>query len=234
MEIACVGLPSGGKVYENVNLENVKVRTLKGKDEKILAEMNIDNVEKKYTELLSNLVSGINVNNLTLGDRTWLLLWERINSYSPNFPVSIVCDTCFQKIELKIDLSQLDVVELPEDFKEPFTITLENGETLDLRLFRVSDEIKMLDWEKKLGASNSYMYRWALSLADDRDIPTKISYLESLDAKDLLKIKKFHKDFEHGPNLGKCAYKCPKCGGEGYLALPFRPDFLVPSSEDIS
>jgi hypothetical protein len=234
MEIICTDLPSKGLVY-NTKLENIKVRTLKGKDEKVLAEMSMDNVEKKYAELLRSVVSGIDANSLTLGDRAWLLVWERINSYSAKFPVVITCECCFQKVALEINLADLDVVYLPDTFKEPYPIKLENNETVNLRLFRVSDEIKLIDLMKKSGAGNAYMYHWALSIVDDeKDIPTKINYLENLDSRDLMKIKDFHKTFEHGPKLNNCSYVCPKCGGEGHMTLPFRPDFLIPSSEDIA
>lgn len=230
MELKNPSLPSLGKVYP---LEEISVRTLKGKDEKILAEINLENLEEKYTALLRNVVSGIDVTNLTLGDRNWLLLWQRINSYSPIIQINFTCENCFQSIFLDYDISQIEVENLSEEFVEPYSIILNTNEKIALRLFRIKDELNMLKWQKKHGLENAYLYYWASTIVSESlDIFEKIKLLEEMDAIDLLKIKKFHTDFSHGPKMNSCAYVCPKCGGEGRMTLPFRPDFLIPSSKE--
>lgn len=230
MEATAV-LSTKGLVYENIDPSKITIRTLKGRDEKLLAELNLDNVEKKYLALLKNVITGIDPSELTLGDRAGFLLWLRANSYSTIVNVDLICESCYQKISLPIDLTSIEFKELPNNFKEPYEITLSDGSTLKLRLFRVKDEIKIADWEKKTGVAEAYIYRWALSIVDDRDIPTRMAWLENLESKDLVLIREFHERFIHGPELDKIKYSCPKCGSdEGVMTMPFRPDFLIPTS----
>ena len=229
---ANVTLPSAGLVYPGVDVSKIQVRSMKGKDEKLLAELNIDNVEKKYAELLKQLITGIDVQELTLGDRGLLLLWIKANSYSPIVKTKTVCEHCYNSITVDVDLTQVTLKELSEDLKEPASITLSDNSELKLRLFRVKDEIKVAEVEKKQGKANASLYQLALSIVDDKDIPTRISFLENLDTQDLQKIRKFHLDNVHGPELDKIKFTCPKCGSdEGVLSLPFRPDFLLPTQD---
>jgi hypothetical protein len=230
-------LPSAGRIYP---IDSISVRSMKGIDEKLLADLNLENLEKKYLALLSNkdrsgnpLVKGIDPQKLTLGDRLYILLWERINSYSKNFRVELVCQYCFEKIATTIDLTTIEEKPLPETFKEPYEITLSNNDKVSLRLFRLEDEIKIIDREKKDGAEKTYLYKLALSMVDDRDILTRISYLEDLEGRDISLIKKFHEDFDHGPNINQVKYTCSKCEEVGHMSLPFRPNFLIPGGNEI-
>ena len=232
-------LPSQGKVYD-VPLDKIVIRPLWGGDEKLISELNIDNIETKYLSLFSNktrdgkpVVSGIDPSKLTLGDRLYILLWLRINSYSPKFKANLVCDYCFEKINIEIDLTTVPEKTLPVDFKSPQEVTLDSGEKVSLRIFTVADEILAYDKEKKEGIEKTYLYRLALSIVDSKTIPERIAFLEDLTGKDLSKIKYFHESNVHGPQLDKIPYVCPKCKEAGLLTLPFRPTWLIPSGTEI-
>ena len=232
-------LPSKGLAY-NVPLSEIKIRQLKGGDEKLLAELNLDNIENKYLALLKNrvkggdpVIKGIDPAKLTLGDRLYVLLWLRINSYSPTFLATLVCQDCFKSINIEVDLTKIEEKSLPEGFKQPTEILLDNGDKLNLRLFTIEDEIKSYEKEKKDGIEETYLYRLALSIVDSRNIPDRVSYLEDLPSKDIAKIKYFHESHVHGPQLDSIPYTCPKCGEVGSLALPFRPTWLFPNGSEI-
>src|ERR1035437_9410203 len=174
MEVQLVELPSKGLVYD-VPLSDIVLRSMKGGDEKILAELSIDNIETKYLALLKNrihggdpLVKGIDPAKLTLGDRLYILLWLRINSYSPTFKSSVVCSNCFKKVKVDIDLTKIEEKGLPEGFKEPYEVVLDSGDKVNLRLFRIADEILAYEKEKKDGVEETYLYRLALTLVDDK------------------------------------------------------------------
>ena len=240
MEEVLSNLPSKGFVYE-VPVTNIVARTMCGGDEKILAELNISNIETKYLALLRNrikggdpLIKGIDPAKLTLGDRMYILLWQRVNSYSPIFKSSLVCNNCFEKINVDLDLTKIDEKYLPEGFKEPYPVALENGDTINLRLFRLEDEIKAYDKEKKDGVEKSYLYRLALCIVDSKGIDDRVAYLETLSSKDLAKIRFFHEEHVHGPQLEEIEYTCPKCQEVGTCALPFRINFLLPSGKEVN
>ena len=232
-------LPSKGLTYD-IPLSEIKIRPLKGGDEKLLAELSVDNIEIKYLALLKNkikngdpVIKGIDPSKLTLGDRLYILLWLRINSYSPIFKSSLVCQNCFKEVHIDIDLTKIEEKSLPEDFKQPYEIILANSDKLFLRLFTIDDEIKSYEKEKRDGTESTYLYRLALSMVDSRSILERISYLEDLPSSDLAKIKYFHESHIHGPILDNIAYTCPKCQEVGQLTLPFRPNWLLPSGTEI-
>jgi len=215
-----VNLPSKCKTYEGVDPKGIAIRTLKGKDEKIIAEMTTSNFEKKLLEVFKNVVKGIDPSRLTTGDASYLMVWLAINSYSDEFGIELVCKECIQKIRVVIKLSQLEVKELPDDFEQPYVIELSDGKKLSLRLLTIEDEIAAVEYESK--GKNAYLYRLALSIVDkDMDIVQKERFLEDLDVKDLAKIKEFHDKFYHGPSF-LTSYICPKCGAEGKVTVPFR------------
>jgi len=227
-----IKLPSKCKIYKDVDPSAIEIRTFKGKDEKLIAEINAENFEKKFVTVLKQVLKGIDPLKLTVGDELHLALWEAINSYSKDFYVNHECEHCWQKIETVVDLSKFDVVELSDDFEEPYELTLpESGEIIKLRLLRVEDILKV-DEVTKMG-KNIWLYRYALSMIDDRGIWEKVDYLENMETKDLMHIRAFHDKFVHGPKM-EAPYECPKCGGAGTMPVPFRLEMLFPYGENLS
>lgn len=227
-----IKLPSKGRVYSGVDLAEIKIRTFKGKDEKLVAEISSENFEKKFISVLKQVLVGIDPLQLTLGDELHLALWETINSYSKDFYTTYECEHCWQKSELTVDLSKIDVTELPDDFGEPKEIKLpESGDIVNLRLLRVADILKV-DEIIKMG-KNVWLYRYALSLVNDKGIWDNVDYLENMSSKDLMHIRAFHDEYMHGPKM-EATYECPKCGGAGVTPVPFRLEMLLPHGTVLS
>lgn len=220
-------LPSKGLVYSGVDVNKIGIRTFKGKDEKLLASLNSDNFEKRVLAILNSVIKGIEAPKLTVGDRLYILIWEGINSYSKDYVVEdTTCLNCFEKIDVSVDLSKLEVINLPADYKEPYPINLSTGEVANLRLFRVEDEIKIADYEKSTSQS-SWLYRFAHSIVSDKNIWDVVNWLEGLPSKDIATIRAFQNKFYHGPKL-ETSYVCPKCGGTGIMPVPFRLKMFFP------
>ena len=135
------------------------------------------------------------------------------------------CEHCWQKSDYKVDLSELEMIELPDNFKEPYDIKLPGGESLQLRLLRVDDLIAVDKMGKQ--GQNVWLYRYALSIVNDKTVWENVEYLENLDTKDLMIIRAFHDKFNHGVKM-EYSYTCPKCGGVGIMPVPFRLDMLLP------
>jgi hypothetical protein len=222
-----VELPSKLLTYKDV--EEIKLRSLTGNDEKIIAYSNPSNLEVKFVDMLKTVVDGIDPLQLTFGDRTYLLLYLTVDSYGKEYgPVSFYCDNCFQEIHEIIDLNSFDVIKLPENFKQPYEVKLSTT-SVYLRLLTVADEIKVL--EKETENKNAWLYRYALTMVDQsKNIVEKEKFLENLSLKDLALIKAFHRKFEHGPDM-VAKYKCPLCGGEGRVSVPFRFEMLFPNDQ---
>lgn len=222
-----INLPSKCLVYEGINPSDISIRTLKGKDELLIAEMNIENFDKKFLLVLKNVLKGIQPEKLTLGDRLYLAIWLTVNSYMKEYPINYECEKCWEKLECIVDLSKLEIISLPDSFKEPYAIKLpKSEETINLRLLRYEDILKIAEMEKQ--GTNVFLRRFALSIVDDsKSLFDKESYLENLDVKDIAVIRAFHEKFVHGPKM-EIGYECPKCGGTGVMPVPFRIDILFP------
>lgn len=217
-------LPSRYLVYNGVS--EIGIRTLKGKDEKIISEISLENFDKKFTQVLDNVITGIKSSDLTLGDRKYIMLWLAINSFSKDFPIEVTCDNCLGKTEQLVDLSRLEVIQLPDGFKEPTEIALSNNIAIKLRLLRVADEIKISEAEK--AGQNTWLYRYALSIVDEKmNALQKVQMLEEMSSADIARIRAWHDEVDHGPNMNS-NYVCSRCGGEGVMPVPFRIEMLFP------
>jgi len=227
-------LPSGCLVYPEIdksNPESIKIRTFKGKDEKVIAEISANNFDSKFLSILKNVVVGIDCAKLTLGDRMYLALWQTINSYSKDFTVEYECEHCWKKATYVVDLSTLENIELPKDFKEPYQVRLpKSATTLNLRLLRAEDLIKVDELVK--ANQNVWLYRYALSIVNDKPVWDNLDYLENMDTQDLMVIRAFHDKFNHGPKM-ETNYVCPNCGGTGVLPVPFRLEMLLPYGKEL-
>lgn len=219
-------LPSKCKTYVDVDASQVAIRVLKGKDEKLIAEMTFDNLDRKFVVVLRNVMKGIDPAKLTLGDRKFVLVWLAINSYSKDFTIEAVCEHCLQKITTTIDLSTFEVNELPDGYKQPYTVKLKDGSDVNLRLLTVEDELKVVEHEKS--GANGWLYRYALSIEDStKSLAEKLMFLEDLNVNELATIRVFHEKYDHGPVM-EAKYECPKCGGTGLTAVPFRIEMVFP------
>lgn len=221
-----ITLPSRGKLYKDIDPSTIQIRAFTGGDEAILSEMTEKNAVEKLTEVLGRCLKGIDIKELTLGDKLYLLVWHAINSYTDGFKTKIVCETCLQEVSIEYKLADLETIYLPDNYHEPHLISLSDGKQIGCRLLRIKDEMQISTFEK--GISNPYLYRIAIFVMDStKDIVERVKWLEDLPAKDVAKLRAFQDSFYHGPNFEK-KYCCPKCAGEGTFIVPFRFDHFYP------
>ena len=219
-----ITLPSKCLTYEGVDVDSIRIRPFKGRDEALVAELTLENLKKKFVAIIENVIQGIEPEKLTSGDAKHIILWEAINSYNRDYPIQIVCENCLQKVQIVCDLGKINSVELPNDFNQPVEKKL-SDKTVRLRLLTIADEIASFDWAK--AGKSTYLYSYALSIVDkDTTTLEKIEMLADMNTEDLNEIKRFHAKYEHGPDM-KVPYTCPLCGYEGKLVLPFRLDRLL-------
>jgi hypothetical protein len=213
-------LPYGDKVKS----DEVAICTFTGKEEEAIAEMALNNPRKKILEVLTTVLQGIDPKILTSGDVSYILLWEAINSYTNEYPLTITCQHCYQSVDVTVDLGKINSVELPEDFKQPYDIELPTS-TAHLRLGTLLDEIQVYNFSEK--GKSPYLYSYALAMVD-KEVPAyeRALSLECLPAKYLAKIRQFHKDFTHGPDY-IAPYHCPNCEEDGEVLVPFRLDNFI-------
>jgi hypothetical protein len=200
-----------------------------GKDEILLAQINPVNVEAKYLQVLRDIVQGVEVEKLTLGDRLYIILWEYINSYNEYMKVRTVCSHCLETIEPMIDLRTLEIEFLQDGFQQPHHLPLPSGKSVDLRLLNVGDQIEI----EKFRGADSYMFKWARSMVSEKDVLARMEELKTMGVRDLATIRAWHEKMYHGPNM-MAKFNCPRCQGEEDVEVPFRFDFLFPDGQALT
>ncbi len=228
-------LPSKLIPYKADGVTKVEIRMTRGKDIKLIGEFNTDNFEKKFKLLLSNILKGIDPGKLTIGDRLYIAIWLAINCESNLFPIDLFCETCLRTIKkYNIVLNTLGKVYLPEDFKEPYPVKLLSGETVNIRLYRVNDQIQYMDYIRAKNDEEDLLFKLAQTIVDDKDIIKRIEWLNEQETKDIGLMRAVHEKYFHGVDMDNAPYKCPKCGGTGKTPVPFRLDLLLPNGSLIA
>lgn len=227
-----IELPSQCRLYEGVSPEDIMITPFKGRHEKMFASITADTYEKKLSDILNDVVDGMDVRKMTMGDRLYILIWEAINSFSNEYPMDIQCQACSEVIVYIVDLNKLTVNQLNSDFSEPYSITLANGKKLDLRLIRVEDEIAAIDYEIN-NPDEGWSYKYARSIATEDNILSRIQIFEDLDAVDSARVRAVQDKYMHGPVL-QTDFVCDKCGHGGPVPFTFQPDMVFPIGKALS
>jgi hypothetical protein len=201
-----------------------------GGDEIVLSQINPVNVESKYLQILRDVVQGIDVTKLTMGDRLYIILWEYINSYSEYMKVRTVCTQCFSDIEPMIDLRKLEKVLLPDSFQQPDHVILPSGKSVDLRLLTVGDQMEI---EKFPNSGEAYLFKWARSIVSEKPVMDRFYELKTYSGRDMAKIRAWHEQMYHGPDM-VTKFQCPKCSCEEDVEVPFRLDFFFPDGKTLT
>jgi len=213
-------LPSRGKFY--TDFESIKISPLKFLDEQLI--LTGKGLEKDIvTELLEKTVEGIDVNEILLMDKNYLLMKLREVSYGDDYEFSIVCRNCNHESRSKIELSkQLNMSQIPDDFEDPRTIKLPKlGVDVVIRLPRNREERYFSDTE----TSYQNLYRFIVSINGNTD-PVFIS--KAINLMEIADVKKIYKEITNNP-YGidpRFVFKCGKCKHKETLAVPIDSDFF--------
>lgn len=133
-------LPSQGKYYPKGT--NIKIRLLNVQEIKYLATINADNATFILNEILEKCLdlTGVKFNDILVGDRTYLVFWLRINSFTRNsgYDINIKeCSKCKKPFNTKLKLTDFDEIYATE---EPSSVLLPDSNiTIKLKYPTISD-----------------------------------------------------------------------------------------------
>ena len=240
-----VFLPSLGKPYgvESGNC-SARVTPWTTKEEKLLAGANLtsNTLINKLIENVTQLPPGIQVQDLTINDRLFLLLNIRSVSYGPEYSYQYKCENCNSQETVHMNLEQdLDTVELPEDFEyENWKVHLENADReLQLRHLTGKDEAVIAQHvhrAKKKGSivgDPEYHIRMALRIThidgNQVDLRKRLEFVESLISRDSLDLQAAFEEYDFGVQL-EVEPSCTNCGWINDLVLPFNKNFFRPTT----
>lgn len=215
-----VNLPSGGKFYSEKSPQ-IKINPIKFEDEKQLLS-SIKNNINPINVIIEKCSEGVDISELLIIDKLFLLLKIREISYGAEYPASINCPACNQNSEVKIDLSKLLINDIPEDVEDPREILLPKlNKKVKVRFPRVSDETFLQNQEQIY----DNIWRFVASvdgISDPVFIAKAIPRMHIMDIKYILKHI-MRADLGLNP---KFIFLCDKCGQKSDMEVPINENFF--------
>jgi len=228
------GIPTDYRLYP----VNTKIygRPLTVKEVKLLAGMNDTNYAFIISEILQNAISGIDINELYVADKLYILFWLRANTYkNEGYSTEYVCSHCGAKNHYLFTMDKLTVVTLTDkEFDPNNEIKLLNVEdTITINFPKVKDENKvnqMIKMNKNLDEDILSMASMIKTInGQEMSLKYVYEYLNQLSVEDFAFIKSYLEEFDIGisPVIpAKCSNEV--CGEENLMEVRFQPEFFLP------
>ena len=233
-------LPSKGLVYDEAISSHVTIRAMTTKEEKMLVGSGEESIRRIFSACIIE-PKNVDINKLIIADQHFILMKLRIVSYGKEYQVTVPCDKCAFQNKITLDLEELPVNYLPDDFKEPIEIILPAENVIvGLRLLRFGDLIQADRKAKKFMKKGSvetgdlsFIFRLCHSIATiEGKQPESFSavqaFVENLIGKDSAFIHHTLSKVEVGYDVNLLE-SCRNCGEDIEFVLPMTSEFFRPT-----
>ncbi len=237
-------LPSKGILYGKETDGEITVRSMTTFEEKM--RLGNQGFWKTMVNILNAVVvspEGFDASDLTLFDFYFLMYKMRTVSYGPTYKVQVTCPHCGKTQIIRVNLDDIPVTYLPEDFKEPFDIgpLPRSGDTLSCRFLRVADSIKIDRKVREILRDNpdyqgspEYILNLQseiLSVNGEEALPVELDmYVEKMSAMDSAYFNQKYNEKVNGIGLEiGLEETCENCGELINFTLPFNSEFFRPT-----
>lgn len=237
-----VELPSKGKFYDNIP-GVLHIRAMTGEEEQILATPRHVRKGKAIDMIFQKCIrEQINPAELLSSDRTYLLIYLRGISYTPEYDVEIKCPECSTKFNTVIDLNSLEVELCTDEFSpNDLAGTLpKSGLTYQYHLASGEDELAVTRYResriREYGDTrddDTLLYRTALLLDFVEGITDKNELnllLKRLPIVDVAHLRNTINDPPFGVDT-EIGIICPSCSAEFEIDLPLESGFFFPGKK---
>jgi hypothetical protein len=241
-------IPSRHFFYHNST--KILGRRMNVSEVKKAAHLNSDNFDFIINSILSSAISGVDIGDIKVGDKFYLMLWLRANTFRDNsFKVDYNCPLCLNELDKKLkadkdykptekeletsrfhfDLSQLKINYLPEDFNR-------RKKYGDLEIEIDYESVSMEEYKNTLIKDDPQL---------DKEILEVAANIGRINGKEYMLTEKYHilsneMDPEHYVELEEYINKnkfgiadtmivtCNKCGGKPPIGVTFCREFMLP------
>lgn len=232
-------LPSKGLLYDDIP-EEITIRSMTTNDEKIIfGSTSGDAVAKVLQRCIVN-PPNLDISKLTPADESFLMLKLRTHTYGSDYSMVGHCPECRSSNTYDINLDELPVTYLSDDFEEPFTIELpQSCDKLSIRLLRNKDYTMIRNQAKKIAKKMhtpyrelEYIYRMAkyiVAINDEEiDQPKAQEYVTNLVGKDSAYFFwKLNQVADYGVDTSSLV-TCKDCGEDFELPFEITSEFFRP------
>jgi len=197
---------------------------------KKLAQMNEDNYASVIRFVLSNAIKGIDVDDILIADKLYLIFWLRANTYrEPGYDVEFKCNLCKNRSFYEFELDLLKVNYIVSNFNDIKIIPIQSAETIEISYCN----IKTFEAMKEIQKNNEKIDIESLDLAanikiGDLSLADRYKYLDTeLSAEQYSKLNSYLKKYWIGID-DSVTIPCRLCGGQAQVGVTFRRDFFIP------
>ena len=246
--VESIPIPSKGVIYDESSklhcLETIQIKAMTAKEEAILASQAYIKEGVVIEKLIESCLidKDINVYELSLGDKSAIMLGIRITGYGHLYPVRSTCNKCGAKNEIDIDLTSIPIKRLkiePTDLGfNSFSCTLPvTGKNIKFKYLNGHDErereiinkrYKNLGIEKE-NSITDFLESVILSIDDITDKNKIKHFVQNMPARDSRYLRKYIKENEAGMDM-KHTYTCRSCNSENNIFIPVTSEFFWPST----
>lgn len=222
------GLPSKGKLYP----EGTKIysRPLKILEVKQLSAINEENFNEVINSVLSKSVLGINIEDLLVADKLFIIFWQRANTYKGDaFAIDYTCNHCGKDDQYNFDVGHLNLSELKDDWESD--IKLPSGKEIKLNQLTVKSERQAEAFLKQNPTADPDIVGISavVEKIDNEEVTIKQAYdkIVELSPPDVLNLIAQYQDGE--VNLAPTLHiHCNNCGGQAETPVSFHGSFFLP------
>lgn len=239
-----IDLPSKGLIYTKENPLSsgvVEMKYMTAKEEDILTNPNLLRAGTAIEKTLKSLiVSPINYEDLTLGDRNGLLIAARILAYGKDYSFKYPNVVTEEEETVTVDLQNLKYKQIDEKLfsnKNEFDYTLPTGNKITFKLLTVADD-KKIDQEVKgikkalnqdAGAITTKLKYQITSVNGDYTQKTIRDFVDTaLLSRDSIALRKYISEIS--PDIDTKITFNLKDGQEISIDLPMTSEFFFPGS----
>lgn len=242
-------LPSKGLLNPEIPEGKLVQRCMMVADQKSLAGSNIS-ANKALHQLINRTIvspESFDVEKLTLPDTLYVLFKLRALSYGNIYSFKTRCPECGSRIDVEVNLSELCVYGLEEDYKETLVVTLPHSQDTAYIKLSTNEDLEYLNKEIKRRKKRNpqddskYVLDIVYSLekiklkSPNKDGKKELThpldlevYVNSLTDLDAMTIMSLRDSIQYGiaPTI---EHTCSECGETIDVSLQFQGDFFRPS-----
>jgi hypothetical protein len=234
-----IELPSRGKFYDDIP-GVLHVRPMTGQEEQILAQQRLVKKGRSIDMIFEKCIrENVRPEELLAVDRTYILVFLRGISYTPEYDVEIKCPECQKAFNTTINLGSLPVDPCPDDFgpADLSGVLPTTGFSFRYRLANGADEITAHNYReariKEYGTNaedDSGIFRTSLLLEEIEGVTEKKELsvlLKRLPVSDLVHLRQVISEPPFGVET-EIDVNCEFCYHEFTVELPFEASFFSP------
>jgi len=218
--------PSKNRFYTLKDPANpITIRPLTYEDERIAAKSQTAGGDI-LTILLDRCLNNINVNDLFIFDKVYMLLKLREATYGKDFETKVRCRSCKEENEVTFNLENVNITQLPDDMVEPHSFELPViKKKVAVNFPRIRDEVFLKGDDEDVGKN---LWRFVASVEENNDPYVISKVLEKLPIQDMHRLVREISGGDWGIDP-KVTFTCSHCNDTYEMDLPLDETFFYKS-----